>query len=80
MREEARRVRGHELVRAALPFQGVVAGTSDAAGAARLGLPIPFLPSLHGQQLWLQGGVLDPSGAGVGLVSLTAGLEITFGG
>jgi hypothetical protein len=68
------------LVRAALPFDLVVQATSDASGQAAVELPIPFLPGLAGQKLWMQGGALDPAGAGLGVVALTGALEITIGG
>ncbi|MCC6670989.1 MAG: amidase [Planctomycetes bacterium] len=68
------------LVRVALPFDLVLQGTSDASGQAALELPIPFLPGLAGQKLWMQGGALDAAGAGLGVVALTGGLEVTIGG
>jgi amidase len=71
---------GQCAVRAPLPFDLVLQGTSDAAGQAALELSIPFLPGVVGQKLWIQGGAWDPAGAGLGLVALTGGLEVTVGG
>ncbi len=68
------------VVRIGVPFAVTLATTSDATGAAAIDLPIPFLPELAGQKLWLQGGALDPAGAGLGVVSFTGSLEVTVGG
>ena len=71
---------GRCLVRAALPFQLVLAGTSSATGDAELDLPIPWNPVLSGAKIYVLGGAIDPLGAGLGVVALTGTLEITIGG
>ncbi len=62
-----------------MPFEIVLLGTSDADGLAALELLIPFLSEVVGQKIWLEGGALDPAGAGLGVVAMTGGLEITGG-
>jgi len=67
-------------VYAVLPFQVVVPGSSTAVGNATIDLPLPWVPALVGQSLWLQGGAVDPLGGALGLVALTGGLELIVGG
>jgi len=73
-------VYGQCVLRAALPFDLFLPGASDSGGAAAIALPIPFLPVLAGQKVWVQGGVVDPAGAGQGVIAATGALEVTLGG
>jgi hypothetical protein len=68
------------IVRSVFPFPIVLTSISSATGTASFDLPLPWDPTLGGQTLRLHGGALDPLGAGLGLVALTGGLDITIGG
>jgi hypothetical protein len=54
-------------------------GVADARGSLVVPLPIPALPSLRGMQLSAQSVVVDPNGALLGLLALSAGLRVTIG-
>ncbi len=51
----------------------------DAAGAARLGVPVPATPSLLGQAFLWQVAVADASGSLLGVASLSDGVRTVFG-
>jgi hypothetical protein len=56
-----------------------VFGTTDTGGVLVWQLPVANVPIWLGEQLYLQGLVSDPQGAFSGLLSLTAGLQLTLG-
>ena len=62
-----------------LPFLAVLTATSTATGDADIPLPIPCDTALSGALVHAQGGVLDPSGALLGVAALTPGLRILIG-
>lgn len=62
----------------ATPDIAVQRGT-DAAGATGLNLSIPPSNALLGAGCYVQGLVVDPQGAALGLLALSNGLELTIG-
>ena len=65
-------IAGADLFVAPLP-------STNAGGFTELSAPVPPGSGLFGLTLTAQGLVLDPVGAGLGLVSVTNELQITFG-
>lgn len=68
------------VVNAVFPWPVVLGSVSSASGDAEFDLPLPWGPVLSGQTLRLQGGALDPAGAGLGVVALSGSLDVTIGG
>ena len=57
----------------------LVTTTADAAGHARIGLPIPLQPALEGADLTFQVVTPQAGGAAFGVADLSNGLEIRLG-